>query len=126
MTVVVPVPHLTGWMFLIPTVVGLIGGVGIVRVARGLRKEKQLRNRLEQHSAEIEEFNSTLQQRVERRTLALRAREAELVQSQKMEALARLSGGIAHDFNNLLTAILQGTELIHELADGARDRRNLR
>lgn len=117
MTVVVPVPHLTGWMFLIPTMVGLIGGLGIVRVARGLRKEKQLRSQLEQHSAEIEQFNNTLQQRVERRTLALRAREAELLQSQKMEALARLSGGIAHDFNNLLTAILQGTELIHELAD---------
>jgi len=84
-------------------------------IANGEREERWLEHRSQPIQSglytggRIEHYyDISNQKQVEKK---MKEMQAQLIQSQKMEAVGTLAGGVAHDFNNLLTVIIGNAEL---------------
>ncbi|MDZ7263938.1 MAG: cache domain-containing protein [candidate division KSB1 bacterium] len=75
---------------------------------------------------ELEEWGTTLEQKVKERTQELAAMQSTLMQSQRLASLGKLAAGIAHEINNPLGGILVLSSLVLEdLKDEDPHRENL-
>jgi signal transduction histidine kinase/ActR/RegA family two-component response regulator len=86
--------------------------------ARGVveRLNRELEDRIVARTKELAGANDRLMREIAERERAQSA----LLQSQKMEALGRLTGGIAHDFNNLLHVVNISLDIIGRFATDAK------
>ncbi|MCS7280219.1 MAG: ATP-binding protein [Desulfobacterota bacterium] len=75
---------------------------------------RKMTERLKKADEEIKELIRTLEEKVEERTKELKAAQLQIIQSEKLASIGKLSATIAHEINNPLNGILTYTKLIEK------------
>ena len=75
---------------------------------------KRMTERLKKADEEIKELIRTLEEKVEERTKELKVAQLQIIQSEKLASIGKLSATIAHEINNPLNGILTYTKLIEK------------
>lgn len=78
---------------------------------------RRMTERLKTADEEIRELVRTLEEKVEERTKELKAAQLQIIQSEKLASIGKLSATIAHEINNPLNGILTYTKLIEKRLD---------
>ncbi|HYG27084.1 MAG TPA: PAS domain S-box protein, partial [Caulobacteraceae bacterium] len=91
---------------------------GFIGIAFDVTEAKQVEH-------DLTRINDLLAERVEAALIERDEAQAQLVQSQKLEALGQLTGGVAHDFNNLLTVIIGALDIVQRHPDDTTRTRRL-
>jgi signal transduction histidine kinase/ActR/RegA family two-component response regulator len=84
----------------------------VARQSTGVLEIDTVSMELANASEKIRSSKADLEQRVADASAAAERSQKALLQSQKLEALGRLTGGIAHDFNNVMQTLSTGHQMV--------------
>ncbi|HEY5799872.1 MAG TPA: ATP-binding protein [Burkholderiaceae bacterium] len=100
-------------------------GKAVARSSSGVLEIDAVSLEIARASEQIRNAKAELEQRVAEAVGAAERSQKALLQSQKLEALGRLTGGIAHDFNNVMQTLSTGMQYLLMSVPDARQKKTV-